>query len=196
VAGCLALVLAALALAETIKHLVLTGRRGELGVAVNHLRLALLKLSSMASALGLDVLEEHLTRQQLRRTESFRFGGKGSMFDLSPLEMGVGGVQVGLRAGASGDRLSQLLLSQLLAALAYRTHALEPESKRGSVHGLVIGERSLFLRCRSTARRRTASNGQAERRYGGRLGGGKHRHSHVSVKPLGGHLLGVWNILG
>ncbi len=124
---------------EALEHLVLAGGGRELGAPVLDLRLALNQLLRVGAALCLDPLQEGLACDQFAGVEGARLGGDAALFEVRGLQVLLDAAQLVLRARAQGDRLGELLLGELLLALAYGTHAFEAKAKRGTVHGLVIG---------------------------------------------------------
>ena len=103
----LALVLAAVALAEAVEHLVLAGGVVELGVALGDLDLALLELACTQPALRLDALEERLAGQQVGGADRPLLGGHAALFLARMLEA---------RLGACAARLTLLERREIASA--------------------------------------------------------------------------------
>jgi len=130
-------VLGAASLAQAVEHLVLACGPYELVIASSHLGLAALNFLGSLGMAGLDALEEGLAALQLDRAQGP--GRRIALFGAGALELHLGALERGLRAGQARDRASQLLLGELLLALTHRAHTLKAKPKRGTGHGSFIG---------------------------------------------------------
>jgi hypothetical protein len=117
-------VLAAVALAQAVEHLVLAGRGRQLGVAGRHFSLTLFDFAHAQLALGLRALQERLATKQVGGAECFRAADGAALLLTRVLQMSVSGAQLSHGAGVARDRIRELLLSELLLTLAHNTHAL------------------------------------------------------------------------
>lgn len=125
----LAVVLAAVAIPETVEHLVLAGCCGKLGVALGDLDFALLELERTHPALCLDALEERLAGEQVSGADGTRAGARDALFGARVLEACIDCTQLRNGARAARERIRELALGELLLALAHNTHALEAKAE-------------------------------------------------------------------
>src|SRR5271166_4858776 len=114
------------------------------------------------------------------------------------LEVGIAATQVGLGVRLARDRGGELLLREFLTALAYRTDALETETKPRSGHTTFIGRDMRFLSanlapgaggCANAPGSDAETQRRDRRRFGGRQGFPARRRA--GGKLLGVHLFGI-----